>query len=52
MSQLETNTPTIADPEYCDIVEAQENDLKIGFQDIIDLLKEENSRNYVLLLLQ
>ena len=52
MSQLETSTPTIANPEYCNIVEAQEKDLKIVFQDMIDILKEENKRNIVLFILQ
>lgn len=52
MSQLEISTPTIADPEYCNIVEAQKKDLKIVFQDMIDIIKEENRRNIVLFILQ
>lgn len=41
MSSIETSNPTRLGPEYCNIDEALEKELKISFKNMIEVLKKE-----------
>ena len=43
---LKANNPTTADPEFCNIVEAQDKDLEIAFMNIIEVFKEEMNKSF------